>query len=346
MSSGTGIAPGTYTGHMYLDPGDLPDEIPMQMQVDPNGDPSSVTVTDTQSDGSKLSLKINLKGATIAHESPPHQKNLILTTPRNDISVMLAPYPDGSGYDVNITFGEFNGAPLKITGIVAAPASAKIAKSQSAEIAAASSVVPATASSVTGIYTGTFEGQVGIFGSAAMTISLAQSSSGSVSADVMLNTADENFDFQFPATAPTASSLSASPETLQGMASFGASISQGSINGALTYAPAGKPVERTLFTAKATTGVAGNVSLTKSGAELSGVTITLQRLKGGKKHGKAVTTTTDALGNYSFTGVAAGTYSISQTVPKGDVAYSPKSAYTVSIVAGQSLVGENFVDKK
>lgn len=74
-------------------------------------------------------------------------------------------------------------------------------------------------------------------------------------------------------------------------------------------------------------GIAGTV--TTSGAALAGATITLT---GGS------TTTTDASGNYSFTGVANGSYAVTAT--KTGYTFSP-SALT-AIVNGANVTGMNF----
>ncbi len=63
-----------------------------------------------------------------------------------------------------------------------------------------------------------------------------------------------------------------------------------------------------------------------------------------------VSTTTDALGNYSFTGLASGTYTVCPAGKFGAFPTAPLSGptcpfgfgYTVSVLAGQALTGYDF----
>ncbi len=74
-------------------------------------------------------------------------------------------------------------------------------------------------------------------------------------------------------------------------------------------------------------------------AGLAGVTIQLT-----PSTGPALTTTTDASGNFSFSNLAAGTYVLSEVVPTGFVQTAPPSpgTFTVNLAAGQSATGFLF----
>ncbi len=59
------------------------------------------------------------------------------------------------------------------------------------------------------------------------------------------------------------------------------------------------------------------------------------------------TTTTDADGNYNFTGLTAGTYTISETLKDGWVQTAPTTGtYTVTITSGANITGQDFGNKK
>lgn len=72
---------------------------------------------------------------------------------------------------------------------------------------------------------------------------------------------------------------------------------------------------------------------------VAGVTIQLRN-----SAGQLSTTTTDSSGNFSFTGLAAGTYSISEVVPAGSVQTLPGggAAISVTLTAGQNATGILF----
>jgi protocatechuate 3,4-dioxygenase beta subunit len=56
-----------------------------------------------------------------------------------------------------------------------------------------------------------------------------------------------------------------------------------------------------------------------------------------------MTTTTDANGNYNFTGLTAGTYTISETLRNGWVQTTPvNGTYTVNIISGSNFTGQDF----
>ncbi len=56
-----------------------------------------------------------------------------------------------------------------------------------------------------------------------------------------------------------------------------------------------------------------------------------------------MTTTTDSNGNYNFTGLTAGTYTISETLQNGWIQTAPvNGTYTVNIVSGSNFTGQDF----
>jgi RHS repeat-associated protein len=71
---------------------------------------------------------------------------------------------------------------------------------------------------------------------------------------------------------------------------------------------------------------------------LSGLTITLTQ------NGTSLTTTTDSSGNYSFTGVGPGAYTLAETLPSGDIFTQPAAPYTYSgtPTGGVNVTGDNF----
>ena len=57
----------------------------------------------------------------------------------------------------------------------------------------------------------------------------------------------------------------------------------------------------------------------------------------------SMTTTTDANGNYNFTGLTAGTYTITETLQNGWVQTAPSGgSYTVTIISGTVMKGQDF----
>ena len=74
---------------------------------------------------------------------------------------------------------------------------------------------------------------------------------------------------------------------------------------------------------------------------LAGVTINLY-LNGGST--PVASTLTGADGSYSFTNLAAGTYTVKEVVPSGWTQTYGKGGYTISAVGGQTYTGKNFAD--
>jgi uncharacterized protein (DUF2141 family) len=83
----------------------------------------------------------------------------------------------------------------------------------------------------------------------------------------------------------------------------------------------------------------GNGALDTGEPGLSGVTIQLK-----PSSGPTLTATTDASGNFSFTGLAAGTYVLSEVAPAGFVQTAPPSpgTFSVTLAAGQNATGFLF----
>lgn len=91
----------------------------------------------------------------------------------------------------------------------------------------------------------------------------------------------------------------------------------------------------------------GNGAKEKKDAPLAGMTITLQPTKKGKAVGRAATTKTDGSGHYAFSKVAAGSYKLSETPPRGNGITTPVSgSYAFALAGGQSLASENFGNLK
>lgn len=81
------------------------------------------------------------------------------------------------------------------------------------------------------------------------------------------------------------------------------------------------------------------------GGEVGIATVTIS-LSGTDTLGNPVTrsTTTDATGNYSFTDLPAGTYTITETQPSGFASTTPNTIAGVSIVAAGTSTGHDFGD--
>jgi len=80
---------------------------------------------------------------------------------------------------------------------------------------------------------------------------------------------------------------------------------------------------------------------------IAGVTVVL-KTKGRRKLVTYATTTTDASGNYSFVGLPAGTYQISEIVPSGvhNVTLPTGLVYNLTISSQQVVAGKNFGNKR
>jgi hypothetical protein len=93
----------------------------------------------------------------------------------------------------------------------------------------------------------------------------------------------------------------------------------------------------------------GSISgqVTKSGSAASGVSVYLDLNNDGTDDNGDPTVTTDSSGDYSFTGLAAGTYDVRQVVPSGYGQTSPSSNAPVVVNLASdssSASGENFSD--
>jgi len=80
---------------------------------------------------------------------------------------------------------------------------------------------------------------------------------------------------------------------------------------------------------------------------MSRVTVSLRLMRGRKLARRGMTFTTHSTGKYRFTGLAAGTYELTETMPSG---YEPTApfgdVYTLKVTAGQVMSAENFGNKK
>ena len=83
----------------------------------------------------------------------------------------------------------------------------------------------------------------------------------------------------------------------------------------------------------------GTGTLTAGDAGLAGVTVSLS---GGTPAITPTTTTTDALGNYSFSGLQAGTYTVDYTEPTGYVNTGTSRPRTVVLAVGGTSTANNF----
>jgi len=99
--------------------------------------------------------------------------------------------------------------------------------------------------------------------------------------------------------------------------------------------------------------ISGNVFLDKNGngkqdageLGLAGWTIYIDSNNNGKLDATERSTTTDAKGNWSFNGLAAGKYVI-RVVPKsGYTRTTPSGAYTVTLAAGATATNKIFGEK-
>ena len=81
---------------------------------------------------------------------------------------------------------------------------------------------------------------------------------------------------------------------------------------------------------------------------LAGVTLALLDSDGNPVlvGGNPVTTTTDASGNYRFDNLPPGNYRVVETDPSGYLSVSPNTVSSVSVTAGNTTSGINFVDEQ
>jgi hypothetical protein len=78
---------------------------------------------------------------------------------------------------------------------------------------------------------------------------------------------------------------------------------------------------------------------------LGGITVTIQKLRDDKPIGQAGVTTTDSNGYYSFTGLVAGAYRVSQTLSADQALTVPAGkSYTIVLAPDQESSGNNFGD--
>ena len=93
--------------------------------------------------------------------------------------------------------------------------------------------------------------------------------------------------------------------------------------------------------------ISGTVDKSVSGttSAFSGVTVYLDTNDTGSYVSTDPTQTTDSSGDYSFTGLASGTYFLRQVVPSGYKQTSPSSTPTlISITNTQTVSGQDFID--
>ena len=89
----------------------------------------------------------------------------------------------------------------------------------------------------------------------------------------------------------------------------------------------------------------GNGSDDGQDVGLSGVNVFIDENNNGAFDGTDIITTTDANGNYTFAGLAAGNYSVVEQVPTGWEATpqgSPVISHSVTVSANQDLLNQNF----
>ena len=78
---------------------------------------------------------------------------------------------------------------------------------------------------------------------------------------------------------------------------------------------------------------------------IAGVTVYIDLNGSGKLDGSDPTTVTDSMGNYLFSGLPAGTYTVRQVIPNGEAATSPLGySGIVTLANGQSAAGPVFGD--
>jgi hypothetical protein len=86
----------------------------------------------------------------------------------------------------------------------------------------------------------------------------------------------------------------------------------------------------------------------KEGGEpgLAGVTVFIDANKNGIKDASEKSVLTGASGSYTFTGLAAGTYRIRESVPSNEKLVSPTAGYfDVAVTSSSKVTGKNFFDQ-
>lgn len=85
----------------------------------------------------------------------------------------------------------------------------------------------------------------------------------------------------------------------------------------------------------------GNGTFDSGESGVAGRTVFINNDNTGKPDSNNPSTTTDANGNYSFTGLAAGSYKVEEVVPSG-VALTTATSQTVTVTASGTVSGVNF----
>jgi uncharacterized protein (DUF2141 family) len=89
----------------------------------------------------------------------------------------------------------------------------------------------------------------------------------------------------------------------------------------------------------------GNGKLDSGEVGIAGVTVYIDLTNAGSFKVGDIETTTDASGDYSFSGLPAGTYVIRQILPSGDKQTAPSGANSITLTAGQIVTTANFGDE-
>jgi hypothetical protein len=89
----------------------------------------------------------------------------------------------------------------------------------------------------------------------------------------------------------------------------------------------------------------GNGKLDSGEVGIAGVTVYIDLTNAGSFKVGDIETTTDSSGDYSFSGLPAGTYVVREILPSGDKQTAPASANTITLTAGQIVTAANFGDE-
>ena len=108
---------------------------------------------------------------------------------------------------------------------------------------------------------------------------------------------------------------------------------------------ADQPSQPTQPVQPSTGAVSGTITST-TGAGIAGVTVYLDTNNDSKLDNGELTATTNTSGAYNFSNVPVGATIVRQVLPSGDTQKTPSSNYGIhlTVSAGSSLTGENFVD--